>query len=79
MNKLWNMGKYVQMSLSQLSPAEISSFAVTGPLTSEELRTLPLAERAIVHNVNVLAAKMTERLEEFALGEAGQLAYEFIW
>ena len=80
MNKLWNMGKYIQMSLSSLSPHEISGFAVSGqPLTYAELCTLPLSERAIIHNVHILVYKMTQKIEEFALGEAGQLAYEFIW
>lgn len=79
MNKLWNMGKYVQNSLSQLSEAELLELKVLEPMSSHELASLPLPERAIVHNLHQLVIKMTHCLETFALGEAGQLAYEFLW
>lgn len=84
MNKLWNMGKYVQLSLALPSSSSTATTTATdssnshsqshtstsaGPMmTAAELNSLPLPERAIVHNLHTLVAKMTLCLEDFKLG-----------
>jgi valyl-tRNA synthetase len=74
------MGKYFNLMLSQASTEDNSALIqMTGPLTAEELASLPLPERALIHSLHTLVTKVTQNLESFALGEAGQLIYEFVW
>ena len=58
MNKLWNMGKYIQITLSSETYRAQASIT-SGSMSSSEFNSLPLCERALVHRVHVLAEKMT--------------------
>jgi len=79
-NKLWNAGKYIDNCLSIVDTIEDrQQHAVTSPMTQEELSGLPLPERYIVSKCHVLVQRVTESLEAYAFGEAGQLIYQFLW
>lgn len=78
-NKLWNVGKYLQNTLSTLSTAEMTGLTVTSDISSNEINKLPLAEKYIVSKCHELIGKMTYALETYAFGEAGRLIYEFLW
>ena len=78
-NKLWNAGKYLQNTLSTLSPEERQALAVTGPMSRADLDALPLAERYIVSRCHELVMKVTQALEDYDFGDAGRQIYEFLW
>ena len=78
-NKLWNAGKYLQNVLSSLSKDEVNSLAVDGPLTANELATVPLAEKYIISTCHNLINDVTNDLETYNFGEAGRRIYEFLW
>lgn len=78
-NKLWNAGRYLLGNLKDLSPEEFSSLAVRGPMSSQELSSLPMPERHIVSKVHLLVASVTSGLEAYNMGDAGRLIYEFLW
>jgi valyl-tRNA synthetase len=63
-NKLWNAGKFLQMSaLAGLSEEERQSLRVDGPMRAGELATLPLAERFIVTKCHALAEEVNESID----------------
>ena len=78
-NKLWNAGKYLQMNLAALSDEERDSLKVTSPMTKEELAALPLAEKYIVSRCHELVERVTESLESYNFGDAGQQIQAFLW
>lgn len=78
-NKLWNVGKYIQNSLSTYSAAELKGFAVDKHLDGVELDNLPIPEKFIVTSCHQLAGAVTELLENYNFGEAGRLIYNFLW
>lgn len=79
-NKLWNMGKYIQTTLAGLTEAEKHAYAgANSAITAEELSTLPLPERYVISKCHLLAQKVTEALESHSFGEAGLQIYQFLW
>lgn len=80
-NKLWNVGKFVQNSLSPLTEEEKLTFAdLTAEFSTEEkLARLPLADRFIVSKAHRLLAESTRALEEFDFSEGARKTYEFVW
>jgi len=78
-NKLWNAGKYLQNTLSTLTPAELGDLVVKKSMTKADMESLPLAERYIVSRCHDLVSKVTEALEAYAFGDAGRQIYEFLW
>jgi valyl-tRNA synthetase len=71
-NKLWNIGRYIEMSLV---PVE-KSFR----LYDETLhKNLIDSDKRIITELNMLVASVTEDMEKFRLSEAAQNIYEFSW
>ncbi len=68
-NKLWNATRFITLSgLDDVRP------------TLPALQAgMPLADRWIVSRYNVLAAEVTRLIENYQLGEAGRLLYDFLW
>lgn len=79
MNKLWNVGKYIQNALSSLTNEEKLGLAVSNAMNQEALSNLPLAERYIVSRVHELANEVTAAMERYDYGDATRRLYEFIW
>jgi len=65
-NKIWNVSRFVMMSTT----AEDE--------TSSATRT-ELADRWILSRYNRVISQITEYLDNFQIGEAAKLLYEFIW
>ncbi len=67
-NKVWNASRFILMNLD----------AAQVP-TDPKREKLTLADRWILHQVNTLAAEVTENMDKFELGIAVQKVYDFIW
>ena len=65
--------QYIHHSLSGLSPEERAAFAAAGPISADELASLPLPEKFIVTACNDLVTSVTDLLEKYNFGEAGRL------
>jgi valyl-tRNA synthetase len=65
-NKIWNASRFVLMNLEDYDPAQPKG-------------TLTLADRWILSRCEQTVAGVTENLENFELGEAARMLYEFIW
>ena len=75
-NKVWNASRFVLMNLAGDSGGEpdYTPFipgSSTGGLTNED--------RWILHSYNEAVGRVTALLEEYELGEAARLVYEFLW
>ena len=64
-NKLWNIGRFLKMSSSSLSPQS--------SLSSSSSDKIMLSEFKKVHK------KATSLIEKYQFGQAGEIIYEFIW
>jgi len=67
-NKIWNAARFVVLNLGdegapRLDPGD----------------AMPLPERWIVARLNATVTDATRLIEEYQYGEAGRLAYEFLW
>jgi len=78
-NKLWNTARFIVMGLQPLPESERASLAVTEPMSAAELATLPLPERWVLSRCHVLVGSVTEQLEAYDFGPAGQAIYSFLW
>ena len=78
-NKLWNTGRFIVLGLDTLSEAERQELAVRGPVTAEELASLPLPERWVISRCHQLTATVTSQLAAYDFGPAGQAIYSFLW
>jgi len=78
-NKLWNVGKYLQNALKDVSEDELSSFANSAPMSEAELASLPFAERYIISRCHGVVDDVTESLEKYEFGAPGRRIYEFLW
>ncbi len=67
-NKLWNIGRFIDFQAGQ------NNFKATGRF---ELQTL--ADQWIVSRLNNLIKEVTEDLESFRFGLAGEKLYNFTW
>ncbi len=68
-NKLWNATRFITLSGApalDYQPPQLSD-------------TLPLADRWIISRYNRLVADVTRLVEQYQLGEAGRLLYDFLW
>ncbi|MDD4168813.1 MAG: valine--tRNA ligase [Desulfotomaculaceae bacterium] len=65
-NKLWNASRFVMMNLKDYNPD-----GQTGQYT--------LADRWILSRFQNVAGEVTRLLEDYELGEAARVLYEFIW
>ena len=66
-NKLWNAGRFVLISVGEKSPL---------PPAEDRLN---LDDRWILAELQKLIRQVTESLDHYRFGEAGQLLYEFSW
>jgi len=78
-NKLWNTARFLNMGLADLSAEERQALAVTGPMSDDEIASLPLPERYIISRAHALATEVTSQLESYDFGPAGQSIYAFLW
>lgn len=67
-NKIWNASKFVIMNLTDFDEAFVP-----------EESDLTLADRWILTSFNETAARVTEDLDKFELGDAADAVYNFIW
>lgn len=75
-NKIWNASRFVLMNLA----AEAGGEPDLLPFNPAALpQTLTRTDRWILHRYNQTVAAATTRLEEFELGEAARLVYDFFW
>lgn len=78
-NKLWNTGRFIVLGLDGLSSQEKQALAVTRPMSAEDLAALALPERYIVSRCHALVATVTQQLDTYDFGPAGQAIYQFLW
>ena len=67
-NKIWNASKFVIMNLTDFDESFVP-----------EEKDLTLADRWILTSFNETAARVTEDLDKFELGDAADAVYNFIW
>lgn len=82
-NKIWNASRFVLMNLADYtSPTWLNSDSDADSLfelvNTSELE-LNLADRWILSRCNATVRDVTRAMENYDLGEAGRLLYEFIW
>jgi valyl-tRNA synthetase len=75
-NKVWNASRFVLMNLID----EGDQQPRFEPFDPEEMPAdLNRADRWILHRYNETLGRVTVQLEEYELGEAARLVYEFLW
>jgi len=67
-NKIWNASRFVLMNLEDYEGEKI-----------EVNETLSTADRWILHRLNETVKEVTRLMDEYALGDAARVLYEFIW
>ena len=67
-NKIWNASRFVLMNLEGFDASQQPAYA-----------DLTLADRWILSRYNQTISDVTRNLDNFELGEAARLVYEFIW
>ncbi len=72
-NKLWNASRFVLLQCEQakIDPASIKELP--------KLETLSLADRALLHGLEVLIDDVTSGLADYRLSETGERLYAFVW
>ncbi len=73
-NKLWNASRFVLMQCEQ---------AKIDPVTVERgtwnVKSLSLADRALLHSLNVLVKEVSDGITQYRLSEVGEKLYSFVW
>lgn len=82
-NKLWNMGRFIEMNRVQSSTHSISSgreFKVQS-LEIEELEKVARHknDKEIIKKIEELTKEVSKEIDEFRLHEAAQTLYQFTW
>jgi len=75
-NKIWNASRFVLMNLVDEGENE-PGFKLFEP--GKFLGNLNRADRWILHRYNETLQKVTDLFEEYELGEAARLIYEYLW
>ena len=75
-NKIWNASRFVLINLSD-EPGGEPDFIAFQPGSPQP--DLSVEDRWILHRYNEAVGRVTESLEEYELGEAARLVYEFLW
>eukprot|EP00981_Chlorochromonas_danica_P009513 scaffold2709_cov163-Ochromonas_danica.AAC.15 len=70
-NKLWNVGKFIQVAVQNDSISPDDQVLLSSHL--------PIPERYIVSRCKQTILEATEHLEQLRIGEAGKLLYDFLW
>jgi len=66
-NKIWNAARFVLMNMEDYEKAEIND------------EDLSLVDRWILSRLSLTAEEVTRNLENYDLGEAARVLYDFIW
>ncbi|MCL1853067.1 MAG: valine--tRNA ligase [Peptococcaceae bacterium] len=70
LNKIWNASRFGLMHLADVEP---------GTCCDRDMGSLTVADRWILSRYEGVAEEVSRRLEDYDLGEAGRLLYEFVW
>ena len=72
-NKLWNASRFVLMKCEEMKtdPSTITSLPKAADLS--------LADRALLHGLEILIEDVTKGLTEYRLSESGERLYAFVW
>lgn len=68
-NKLWNIGRFLQMNFEGKN---------IGPYNSRD-KTLTKEDREIIKKLNSTIKKVDSNIEKFRFAQAGEVIYQFIW
>lgn len=81
LNKIWNASRFGLMHLEDYEPIDLEE--AFNPTHEDRVQghddVLTLADRWILSRYEGVAEEVTRRLEDFDLGEAGRVLYEFVW
>lgn len=75
-NKLWNVGKFIQNCLSTSTDLEFSS---KNFVSDTDLKCLSLSEKFIISKCHSLVKQVTLLLENYDFSDAGRAIYDFLW
>ncbi|MGI6616374.1 MAG: valine--tRNA ligase [Dethiobacteria bacterium] len=75
-NKIWNASRFVIMNLAD-EPGGAADYIPFRP--DSPPAELTVEDRWILHRYNEAVGQITANLEEYELGEAARLVYEFLW
>jgi valyl-tRNA synthetase len=78
-NKLWNSARFILSNLQTLTEAEKAAIAVQGPMSKAEMDKLAMPERYIVSKCHQLVASVTQQLDDYTMGQAGDEIQTFLW
>jgi valyl-tRNA synthetase len=67
-NKIWNASRYVMMNAGDMSE--------NGKI---DMEALDIADKWILHNMNLMAADVNECFEKYRFSDAASRLYDFIW
>ena len=72
-NKLWNASRFVLLSCEKAScdPRLVDGLP--------QVRELSLADRALLHQLEVLTRDISDSLSAYRISEAGERLYSFVW
>jgi valyl-tRNA synthetase len=76
-NKVWNAARFVLMNLKEDEPAVTAQ--LVDDLLIREPGKMELEDLWILHQLNRVAAEISESLDKFRFHDASSLIYDFIW
>ncbi len=71
-NKIWNATRFIALNL----PADMPAVPPEDLIIKVEM---PLPDRWIISRYHTLVAEVSRLIENYQLGEAGRLIYDFLW
>ena len=78
-NKIWNAARFVLMKLADGDPDLVTADPHSFTYRLPEATELGLADRWILSRLEATRVDVTRLIDDWQLGEAGRLIYEFIW
>ncbi len=84
-NKLWNIGRFLQIQRATSSNQKGADLASPAPVSKASMvawvraETRTLADRWIASRLERLVEQTTKQLEDFSFGQAGEALYDFAW